>query len=116
MWSYLIPPATAARNVTQRHLKIMDSYIAAPRVHANAVRDPKMAGGPFIDYNGLRVNEIRKLRDDTKTKRTGLVALSDALSGLDAMLAATAKGYALDSLSMVRFRIFCADTWSWYTT
>ena len=24
-WSHLIPPATAARNLTERHFKIMDS-------------------------------------------------------------------------------------------
>ena len=24
-WSHLIPPATGARNLTERHLKIMDS-------------------------------------------------------------------------------------------
>lgn len=40
-WSHLIPPATAARNLTERHLKIMDSYINGPQVHANAVKNPK---------------------------------------------------------------------------
>lgn len=39
-WSYLIPPATAARNITGRHMKIMDSYIAAPEEHAKAVANP----------------------------------------------------------------------------
>lgn len=28
-WSHLISPATASRNITERHLRIMDSYIAA---------------------------------------------------------------------------------------
>ena len=27
-WAHLIPPATLSRNVTERHLKIMDSYIS----------------------------------------------------------------------------------------
>jgi hypothetical protein len=48
-WSYLIPPASAARYLTERHLKIMNSYISAPQVHANAVKNPKLLGGPFID-------------------------------------------------------------------
>ena len=51
-WPHLIPPATAARNITERHLKIMDSYISNPQIHANAVKNPKMMGGPFIDYGG----------------------------------------------------------------
>src|SRR5262249_19530540 len=46
-WSHLIPPATAARNMTERHFKIMDSYINAPQAHANAVKNPKLLGGPF---------------------------------------------------------------------
>ena len=51
-WTHLIPPATCVKNLTERHLKIMDSYITAPQVHASAVKNPKMFGGPFIDYDG----------------------------------------------------------------
>lgn len=95
-WSYLIPPATAARNITERHLKIMDSYIAAPQVHANAVKNPKLLGGPFIDYGGKRVDEIRELRKQTIERRAKLLELSAALGKLDEMLRAKAKGYSLE--------------------
>src|SRR5262249_60889644 len=67
-WSHLIPPATAARNMTERHFKIMDSYINAPQVHANAVKNPKLLGGPFMDFGGERGDEIRKLREKTRRK------------------------------------------------
>lgn len=43
-WSHLIPPATPGLNHLDRHLRIMDSYVDAPQVHAHAVRDPDMAG------------------------------------------------------------------------
>src|SRR5438105_11736021 len=91
-WSHLIPPATAARNITERHLKIMDSYIGNPQIHANAVKNPKMLGGPFIDYSGKRVDEIRALRDRIKKERAHLLALSAALGTLDAMLRESGKG------------------------
>ena len=97
-WSHLIPPATAARNITERHLKIMDSYINAPQVHANAVANPKMAGGPFIDYGGKRVDEIRALRDRIKKERSHLVELSRAIGELDGMLRDSARGYSLQPL------------------
>jgi L-ascorbate metabolism protein UlaG (beta-lactamase superfamily) len=97
-WSHLIPPATAARNLTDRHLKIMDSYINAPQIHANAVRNPKMMGGPFIDYGGRRVDEIKALRDETKRARRHLIEFSAALADLDALLRANAKGYSLAPL------------------
>jgi L-ascorbate metabolism protein UlaG (beta-lactamase superfamily) len=97
-WSHLIPPATAARNITERHLKIMDSYISAPQVHANAVKNPKMMGGPFIDYGGKRVDEIRALRDRTKRERHRQLELSAAIGELNALLKTNAKGYSLAPL------------------
>src|SRR5947209_2352719 len=96
--THLIPPATSARNITHRHFKIMDSYIAAPQIHANAVKNPKMLGGPFIDYGGKRVDEVRELRDRTKRDRANLIELSQAIESLDAMLRTSAKGYSLQPL------------------
>jgi L-ascorbate metabolism protein UlaG (beta-lactamase superfamily) len=97
-WSYLIPPATAARNMTERHFKIMDSYINAPQVHANAVKNPKLLGGPFMDFGGKRVDEIRNLREQTKRMRPHLIELSDAISTLDDTLRTQAKGFSLQPL------------------
>jgi len=97
-WSHLIPPATAARNLTERHLKIMDSYINAPQVHANAVKNPKLLGGPFVDYGGKRVDEIKSLRDQTKRTRPHLMDLSNAIASLDDILRTQAKGLSLQPL------------------
>lgn len=97
-WPHLVPPATAARNITERHLKIMDSYIKTPQIHANAVKNPKMAGGPFIDHGGRKVDEIRALRDRIKKERADLIELSTAIGSLDAMLRQSAKGHSLQPL------------------
>jgi len=97
-WAHLIPPATAARNLTERHLKIMDSYIQVPQVHADAVKNPKLLGGPFIDYGGTRVDEIVGLRDQTCRMRPQLLELSAAIASLDEVLRTHAKGYSLRPL------------------
>jgi L-ascorbate metabolism protein UlaG (beta-lactamase superfamily) len=97
-WPHLVPPATAARNLTERHAKIMQSYITAPQIHANAVKNPKMLGGPFIDYGGQRVQEIKELLERTLTQRACLVTLSKALEELDRTLQAKAKGESLHPL------------------
>jgi L-ascorbate metabolism protein UlaG (beta-lactamase superfamily) len=97
-WPHLIPPATAARNITERHLKIMDSYISNPQIHANAVKNPKMLGGPFIDHGGKRVDEIKALREAIKKDRADLIELSGAIASLDALLRTNAKGHSLQPL------------------
>jgi L-ascorbate metabolism protein UlaG (beta-lactamase superfamily) len=97
-WPYLIPPATAARTMTERHFEIMDSYISAPQIHARAIKNPNLVGGPFIDYDGKRVDEIRALRDETKRIRSHMVELSTALSDLDRMLKTNARGFSLAPL------------------
>lgn len=98
VWSHLVPPATAARNITERHIKIMDSYINAPQVHMSAVKNPKLLGGPFIDLGGEHVGDIKCLRDQTKTKMAPLVDLSAALERLDVDLRTNAKGLSLQPL------------------
>ncbi|HKQ08671.1 MAG TPA: MBL fold metallo-hydrolase [Blastocatellia bacterium] len=97
-WSYLIPPATAARYLTERHLKIMNSYISAPQVHATAVKNPRLLGGPFIDYGGGRVEEIERLREQTKRRYPHLMELSAAIAALEEMLRTLATGYSLHPL------------------
>ena len=97
-WPHLVSPATAARNITHRHLKIMNSYIQVPQLHAAAVKNPKMLGGPFMDYKGGRVEEVRALRDRTLATRRDLIGLSDAIGELDALLKAHDKGYSLEAL------------------
>src|SRR5262245_35777750 len=98
-WSHLIPPATAARNLTERHLRIMDSYISAPQLHATAVKDPKMLGGPFIDHATERVAEVRALRERTAAARPELLELSRAIGELDDLLRLkAATGHSLQPL------------------
>jgi L-ascorbate metabolism protein UlaG (beta-lactamase superfamily) len=94
-WSYLIPPATLARNITERHLRIMESYIEAPEVHAMAVKNPKFLGGPFIDCDGNHVEEIKTLAESTRKERRLLIDLSNALVDLSALLMTQAKGHSL---------------------
>jgi L-ascorbate metabolism protein UlaG (beta-lactamase superfamily) len=97
-WAHLIPPGTAARNLTERHLKIMDSYLESPETHAAAVKNPALLGGPFMDFDGERVEDVRRLRDQTLAKRARLVQLSKAIEKLDAMLREKANGFSLEAL------------------
>ena len=97
-WSHLVPPATTAMNIAGRHLKIMGSYVQAPHIHAAAVKNPKMLGGPFMDFNGNRAEDVKNLVEDTKESRKDLLALSEAVVDLDKLLKNEAKGYSLEPL------------------
>jgi len=76
----------------------MQSYIAAPQIHANAVMNPRMSGGPFIDYGGKRVREIQALFDQTVAHRSYLLELSKALEDLDRLLELQANGESMHRL------------------
>lgn len=97
-WSYLISPVTAACNIVERHLKIMNSYIQAPEIHAQAVKNPKLAGGPFIDLDNKYVEEIKQLIEVTKRDCSSLIKLATSLKECDRMLQTEAKGDSLEDL------------------
>lgn len=101
-WSHLIPPITAVCNIVERHLKIMQSYVQSPQIHSQAVKDPKLLGGPFIDLEGQKVDEIRGLISQTKKDCEQLILLNDALKELDRVLQSEAQG---DSLEVFYSRI-----------
>jgi L-ascorbate metabolism protein UlaG (beta-lactamase superfamily) len=97
-WPYLIPPVTAACNIVERHLKIMQSYIQNPQIHAQAVKDPRLLGGPFIDLEGKQTKEISDLIEKTKNDSAGLISLNNAFKEFDRVLQAEAQGDSLEKL------------------
>ena len=97
-WSHLISPVTAALNITGRHLKIMTSYIQATQVHIAAVKNPKMRGGPFMDFPNPKTKEIKELREQTLKSQSRLIELSDAIKELNKMLEQKANGFSLEPL------------------
>lgn len=97
-WSHLVSPATSAMNIAGRHLTIMDSYISAPDVHADAVKNPKMKGGPFMDVSVDRLEDVRTLYERTLNKQDKMIRFAGAVKELDKLLAAEAKGFGLEEL------------------
>lgn len=97
-WPHLISPGTAAMNITKRHMDIMESYIFNPEAHAAAVQNPKMLGGPFMDFGGGRVDEVKALMDQTCKDRAHMFELAKAIRELNNMLQASGKGSSLEPL------------------
>ncbi len=97
-WSHLVSPATLALNIKNRHLKIMNSYLQAPKIHQAAVKNPKMLGGPFVDYQTDRSEDVRALRDKTENERKIQLEFAEALETLNTMLLEEANGYSIEPL------------------
>lgn len=97
-WSHLISPATAAMNLKNRHLKIMKSYVKNPKTHAAAIKKPEMLGGPFIDYDGGRVDEIEELYEKTIKERSNMLNLMEGIQELNTLLKEKAVGYSMEPL------------------
>src|SRR5215217_7965165 len=97
-WTHLIAPHTAAMFIANLHLKIMKSYVAAPQVHANAVRNPAMLGGPFINYDGGKVDQIKALIEKTTKEQAHMIEFADSVRVLNDLLRDEAKGHSLEPL------------------
>ena len=97
-WPYLIPPLPAACNIVERHLKIMQSYAQNSQIHAQAIKDPKLLGGPFVDLEGRKVDEVKELINQTKMDCENLITLGESFKELDRALQTDAQGDSLESL------------------
>ncbi|MBW4667895.1 MAG: MBL fold metallo-hydrolase [Cyanomargarita calcarea GSE-NOS-MK-12-04C] len=97
-WVLLIPPATAAMNMVERHIAIMTSYINSPELHALALKNPAMQSGPFIALDRKRIDEIENLLQNTKKYCGHLINFVSAIKELETLLSSQAKGYSLESL------------------
>jgi len=98
VWPYLIAPATTAMNMTNLHVKIMKSFISAPEIHAAAVRNPAMRGGPFLDLDPSRISEVKALLDQTVKGQKHMIEFSEGVKELNDMLLNEARGVSLESL------------------
>ncbi len=97
-WPYLIAPATAAMYMVNSYFKIMESFVAAPQFHVSALQNPKMKGGPFINYDASRAPEIKALLEKTQAEQEELVELAAGLKELHLLLMEEAKGYSIEPL------------------
>jgi L-ascorbate metabolism protein UlaG (beta-lactamase superfamily) len=97
-WSYLISPAPAAMLLANWHLRILQSFIAAPQVHVSALKSPAMIGGPFMNHSASRVKEVKALIEITLKEQAHMIEMAEAIKSLDNLLMIEAKGSSLEPL------------------
>lgn len=96
-WSSTIPPLSAACNLVERYMKIMESYVKFPKIHMQANQNPNLMGGPFIDLEGGYVKEVADLLEKTKEDCKDLIKLHSVFKEFEAVLQREANGVSLES-------------------
>lgn len=95
-WSNTVPPLSAACNLVERYMKIMDSYVKFPKIHMQANQNPNLMGGPFIDLEGGYVEEVKDLLEKTKEDCKDLITLHTVFKGFEKTLKREASGTSLE--------------------
>jgi L-ascorbate metabolism protein UlaG (beta-lactamase superfamily) len=96
-WWYLMAPATAPLYVAHHHLKVMESFVANPAIHVAALKNPALAGGPYLNYGVERASEVKELLERTRKEKAASIQFAQALAELDKLLA-PANGFSLEEL------------------
>lgn len=96
-WPMLISPTTAALITLKSHINILRSYIQMPKMHEMAVKNPKMRGGPFIDFDGKNLVHETNLYLNV-LQENPLIELANGLIALNKMLLESADGHSLSPL------------------
>jgi L-ascorbate metabolism protein UlaG (beta-lactamase superfamily) len=94
-WSYLLPPQTLARFLHNRFARIVESYLDDPQVHAAAVRQRRMHGGPWIHAHEHR-DAIEAWYLETAPRRARLEELFEAVRRLEEDILPRYHGECLD--------------------
>lgn len=97
-WLHVFSPVPAAMNLAKLHLPMLDSFVEQPQVHADAVANPQMKGGFFMDVDVARREEVQELRDEIRKENELAVRFAQAVADAENLLRAQAAGYDLGPL------------------
>lgn len=97
-WPYLIPPTTAAMNIANLHLRVMESFVMAPHLHEAAAKQPGLRGGQFLNLDPRRSGKVKALYERTVAEQSHMVDLAEAIRALNEMLMEEAKGHSMEGL------------------
>ncbi len=96
-WPMLISPATSAMITNTHHLRILNSFVKNPKIHAGSAKKGGLKGGAFMDYQG-DVTPVQDYIDSIESEQKNRLALSDMIHQLQKMLDEKADGMVLNDL------------------
>lgn len=97
-WAHLVSPATASLNVIYRHIALLESFVAAPQVHAAACKNPSLRGGPFVDLPQSDVEVVKQLIQSTRRRQANQIAFAEGLKEAYRLMMKQADGFSIEPL------------------
>ncbi|WP_170113172.1 MBL fold metallo-hydrolase [Ahniella affigens] len=96
-WSYMISPVSYALISRNLHMRVLESYLKSPKLHAQASRNQDLKGGLFVDYDG-DLATMRQFVDQSRGALQSLTQLGSDIVEFDSLLQTEATGDAMASL------------------
>jgi len=96
VWSDLISPVPYSLHLLHYQIKVLTSYLADPAMHLEAVRDPSLFGGPFVNVPIERADEIKQMLDQIKTEQRDNIELATVVTDFSNQINKEAKGQSLE--------------------
>lgn len=93
-----VAPVQAAMNLAFLQIPMLESYLQSPQVHLNAIRNPELRGGFFVNIDESRSDEVRDLVESLKREREGMLAFAAAVAEAEDTLRESAAGFDLRPL------------------
>lgn len=94
----LVSPLSMALISAKRHLPMLESWLHDPDLHAAAVQDPDLLGGPFMDIPPPETQKVQAFLHWSRDALAAPLSLAAALEQTWALLEAHAQGQGLGDL------------------
>ncbi|HSF41146.1 MAG TPA: MBL fold metallo-hydrolase [Thermoanaerobaculia bacterium] len=95
-WSHLISPVPASLHLKNYQVPLLESYLADPKIHADACRERELRSGPFIDIPVERAGEVAQLLESTRQRMQPQLGLARDVFEFHNFLVREAHGQCLE--------------------
>lgn len=96
VWSDLISPVPYSLHMVHYQMKVLESYVSDPEVHAEVCRDPNFSGGPFADVPVERAPEVARMLEEIRAGQADNLQLARDVPEFCNYVNAEAKGQSLE--------------------
>jgi diiron non-heme beta-hydroxylase-like protein len=74
----------------------MQSFVQSPEIHAAALKNPALAGGPYINYPASRARDVQALVERTRQEQAPALRFAQAMNDLEKLLAGAPPAMSLE--------------------